>query len=540
MNEIEPIEDGSGAAPRIVGFGTEVRKPHRFAATFTKNSLMSVGRLFISTAVGFLLPSFLVHRLPVTTYSAWVLILQMSAYVNYLDFGIQSGISKYVAEFEARGDAAGSSVRASAGLILLVIASLLGIVLTLTLAWRVPSLFHEMPPSLYHDVRLGLIYVGCSASVSLLCSIFSAIFMGLQRFGVPTVLALMNRVLFVMAVLGAVCFHSSLATMGAAVAVVNGATGLLYLVAWRRLTTSVTLRLRGLDYVVVRQMLAYCSSLAIWTVGMLCVSGLDVTIVGRYDFRQTAFYSIAATPANFMLAIMGAMLAPLMPTASALSVHRTPQQMGDFLVRITRYTTTLLMISGLPLLVAGYWILRFWLGPAYATPVLGYLRILVLANVLRNSFAPYANLLVATDSQKVAIAGASAEAIVNLTCSVYLARHIGAIGVAYGTLIGSFVSIGMHVGLSMHYTYTKFSARRVSLLLSGVLRPAAIALPSLLLLPLWWSAHAPAFGPVMWAAWGGSTLLLAFFVALSGTERHSVVRLVRTSVTANRTAIGAD
>ena len=189
---------------------------------------------------------------------------------------------------------------------------------------------------------------------------------------------------------------------------------------------------------------------------MLCVSGLDVTIVGHYDYGQTAFYATAVLPTNFMLSIMGAALAPLLPTASALSVHRTPAEMGRLLARITRYSTVLLLFVGLPLLVGGYILLRLWVGPVYALHAVGYLRVLLLANIVRNLCLPYSSMLVATNRQRVAIFGAGAEAIVNLAASLYLVRHIGAIGVAYGTLIGSFVSVGMHFAVSMHYTRPTF------------------------------------------------------------------------------------
>jgi O-antigen/teichoic acid export membrane protein len=503
------------------------RKIRGSAATFTRNSTMNVGRLAISAAVGFLLPTFLIHRLPITTYSAWVLILQMSAYVGYLDFGIQSGISKYVAEFEARNDPAGSSMRASAGLALLLMVSLLGVILTMLLVWRAPSFFHEMPVALYADMRLGLAFVGISASFGLLSSIFASIFTGLQRFAVPTVIALANRLLFVAVVLASVYFHGSLATMGGLVALVNIASGLVHFVAWRRMAKHVRLSLYGLDYSILKKMLAYCSSLAVWTVAMLCISGLDVTIVGRYDFPHTAFYSIATTPTNLMIAIMGAALAPLLPAASALSVHRSAVQMGDLLSRATRYTSNLLIVSGVPLLVGGYWLLRFWVGSSYAIQIVGYMRILVLANVVRNMCAPYANMLIATESQKIAIAGACAEAIVNLSSSIYLARHIGAIGVAYGTLLGSFVGVGMHFLLNMHYTYAKFAITRRRLFLSGIARPLTIALPSIVLVKLWWQAAAPSFGLRVWLAWGLSSLLLAWFVGLDPAERASLLGLAR-------------
>ena len=493
------------------------------ASTFAKNSVISVGRLFVVTAAALLLPAYLTHRMPVKTYSAWILVMQMSAYVGYLDFGVQSGIAKYVAEYEARHDTAGATMRANAGLAIMVLASIVGILLTFVLAWQVPALFHEMPAALYPDVRISLILVGVSLSLGLLGSICSAIFLGLQRFSVLMALSVTNRLLFTIAVFTAVYFHSSLAWMGAAVAAGNVVSGILQVVAWRRIANRIALSLRRIDRAVLKKMLVYCSSLAVWTAGMLCVSGLDVTIVGHYDFAQTAFYSVAAMPTNFLLAMVGAALGPLMPTASAMSVHRNPAQMGQMLARVTRYCSTLLVLAGLPLMVGGYWILRLWVGADYATHTLGFLRILVIANVLRNLCLPYSSMLVATEKQKVAIAGACAEAFVNLGASLYLVRHMGAIGVAYGTLLGSCVSVGMQFAVSMRYTQENFFISRIQLFASGMMRPLTIALPSLLLLRRWWLNQAPDLSPRLWLIWAACTLLLAWFTSLNSDERTRLI-----------------
>lgn len=494
------------------------------AATFTRNSMLSVGRVLATAALALILPSYLTHKLPVTIYAAWVLILQVSAYVAYLEFGIQSGVSKYVAEYDARGDSAGSGMRASVGLALMMMAGACGVVLTLILAWWVPEIFREMPASLYRDVRISVIFVGISLSFGLVCSVFSSIFLGLQRYAVPMVLSFVNRVLYTAVVVAAVALHQSLAAMGALVASVNLATGFMQFEAWRRWAGNVRLSLFGLDPAVVKKMIAYCFSLAIWTAGMLCVSGLDITIVGRYDYAQTAFYSIAVLPTTFMGAIMGAALSPLMPTASAMSVHRSPIEMGVVLSQVTRYASVLLFASGLPLLVGGYWVLRAWVGPTYAMSTVGYLRILVLANILRNMCMPYASMLVATESQKIAIVGVIAEATVNVSCSVYLARHIGAIGVAYGTLLGAIVSVAVHFAVNMHYTKSKFAISRARLFLTGLARPCLIAIPSILLFPYWWSSSAPSFSGQIWLVWSLVTMLLAWLVGLNAQERVAIGR----------------
>jgi O-antigen/teichoic acid export membrane protein len=502
-------------------------KPRRFGAIFAHNALVSMGRLVVASLVALILPAYLTHKLPVKTYSAWVLILQLSAYVGYLDFGVQNGISKYVAEYEARGDEAGANLRASAGFAIMVFMSILGVLMTLTLAWRVPQLFREMPVSLYRDVRISLTFVGISISFGLLCSVFSAIFLGLQRYAVPMFLSILNRVLFTGAVCCAILFHRSLIAMAVAVACVNVGTGFLQVLAWRKFASQIQVNLYKLDWVVFKKMLAYCSVLAIWSAGMLCVNGLDVAIVGRYDFSKTGFFSIAALPITFISSVMGSALGPFLPTASALSTHRTSAEMGNLLCRSTRYTIIILILSGLPLLVAGYPILLLWVGSNYAINSVGYLRILVLANILRMLCAPYATMLVATESQKVAIAGAIAEAVVNVASSIYLASHMGAIGVAYGTLLGAFVSVVMHFALSMRFTYVKFSVSRIQLFLSGMLRPTVIAVPSAILLPLWWRSGTPLFSAPLWLGWAVSTMLLGWYAGLDAGERQGLVAFAK-------------
>jgi O-antigen/teichoic acid export membrane protein len=504
-----------------------LEKQSGFARRFTQNAAVSIGRLMVSTLVALVLPAYLTHKLPIKTYSAWVLILQMSAYISYLDFGVQNGVAKFVAEYDAKGDAAGANQRASAGLAIMLSTSILGVLITIILAWQAPHFFSQMPAELYKDVRISLVLVGISISFGLFCSVFSAIFLGLHRYGVPMAIAILNRVLFTGVVCLSVFRQSSLAVMGTAVAVVNIFTGLLQVIAWRKFASRIRASLNGLQYDVFKKMLAYCSVLAIWSAGMLCVSGLDVTIVGKYDFSQTGFYSIATLPTNLIIAILGAALGPFLPTTSAMSTHRTPGEMGVILTRTTRYSAILLLLTGLSLMVGAYPILRLWVGSSYALHTIGYLRILVLANILRSLCAPYATMLVATESQRVAIAGATAEAIVNVGASVYLARHLGAIGVAYGTLLGSFVSVFMHFAVSMHYAYPILSVSRTRLLLSGMLRPSVIAIPSIFLLPLWWLYGIPAFNLQLWIFWASSTLLLAWFGALTVEERKSLIRLTK-------------
>jgi O-antigen/teichoic acid export membrane protein len=172
----------------------------------------------------------------------------------------------------------------------LTLASFLGLDLTAILAWQVPRLFHNMPEALYRDVRISVLLVGASLSFTLLCSVFSAVFVGLQQYGVPTAITVINRGLYTLTVCLIVHDRGSLIAMGSAVALINVSTGLLQALAWRRKLSRIQISPIGVDPKILKQMFSYCLALAVWSAAMLCISGLDVTIVGHYDFKETAYY----------------------------------------------------------------------------------------------------------------------------------------------------------------------------------------------------------------------------------------------------------
>jgi O-antigen/teichoic acid export membrane protein len=469
----------------------------------------------------------LTHHLPVTTYAAWILILQLGAYVSYLDLGIQTGVSKFVAEYDAKGDRAGAGRHASAGFALMTLAAILGLSLTLVLAWQVARLFNTMPADLYHEVRISLILVGSSLSFGLVCAVYSAVFLGLQRYWIPMTISIVNRASFAAIVLAVVALHGNLVAMGTAVALVNLITGVSQVVLWRKKAPHVRISLGFVDYGVLKSMARYCSLQSIWTVAMLCITGFDVAIVGHYDYVQTAYYSIATLPTSFVLLIISSLMNPLMPASSAMSTQSSPSEMGDLLAKITRYTTLILLLTGLPLMVCGFPILRLWVGPVYALHTLQYLRILVFANVIRNLCAPYATMIAATGKQGAATAAAVSEGTVNLGSSIYLASHFGAIGVALGTVLGAFVSVSLHFAISMHFTQQTLRISRSRLFLKGLLQPAIIAIPSLVLLPLWWSPNRMTPSPQWAIVWGLSTIGFAWFGGLNKKERTDLMRLSR-------------
>ena len=523
MEPLAPTRDGISG---IEMAEPDARKPQNSANKLAKNSAANVVRLGVTSLVSIVLPAYLTHKLSVETYGAWVLILQLGAYVAYLDFGVQTAVSKYIAEYEAKNDYAGCGRCVSIALLIMLVAGALGALLTAGFAWQAPILFKEIPSALLGEVRISVLLVGFSLSVGLPAAVFSAIFLGLQRYQVPMMTGVISKLLYGFVICAAVYRHSSLISMATAVAAVNLLTSLLQIVCWKKLAGQIRVSLRAINKEMALQMGQYCAVLTIWSVCMLFINGLDITIVGHYAFNELAFYSVASAPNSFVLLVIGAVLGPLLPATSALSVNRSPKQMGSILLRATRYSTILLFVTGLPVMIAGYPLLHLWVGKTYAFRSVSYLRILVGANIIRNLCAPYATMVVATSQQKLATASAISEAVVNLSCSIILARHLGAYGVALGTLIGAIVGVAMHFGLSMHYTRRNLDTARRRLFWDGMGRPALMAIPACLLITHWWIAGPPTIHILVWFVLAAATVLLAWFVSMNAKDRAVLANAV--------------
>jgi len=304
---------------------------------------------------------------------------------------------------------------------------------------------------------------------------------------------------------------------------------LAQLVCWRSFAAHIDISYSLAERAILIRMLRYCFFLGISTLGMLCVSGLDVTVVGHYDYSQTAYYAIAVLPTNMMLLIISSVIGPMMPASSALSTRRTNAEMGGILVATTRYGMIVLFTVSLPIIVFGFPLLKLWLGADYAMHSIGYLRVLVVANVLRNVCLPYSTMVVGTGEQRSATIAAIGEAIVNLASSVILANFLGASGVAYGTLIGACVSVFLHFTLSMRATNDVLRVSRRRLFLEGIATPSIVLIPTLLTAPLWAGQSHFSMNPAPTLLWAASTLACSW-LALRKTERESILLKVSTSL----------
>jgi O-antigen/teichoic acid export membrane protein len=449
-----------------------------------QGSASNLLRLLLSLAFSLYLPHFLVHHMGTAEYSAWVLMLQIAGYVNYLEFGLQTAISNFVAEYDASANREELRRVVSSAFLMLAAGGALGLAAVAILSWKVPLLFHGMPVSLWSEVRIGLIAIGCSTALSLPFSTFTATFIGLQRYVYPTLVATISRALSIVAIIVTLLVTGSLVKMACVLAASNIVTSLATYAGWRQLIAArAPVQLLAATRAQFTRLFRYCGVLSVWTFGGLFISGLDTLIVGHFDFHETGYYAIAASATNFAIMLLGSVISPLMPASASLGVVSTPERMGALMLRASRYSALLLFLIALPLFVAGYPLLRLWVGADYARHSIVFLRVLVAANVLRYLVYVYTVMVIAGAKQRYATLSPALEAVVNLALSLILAHRYGAIGVAWGTFAGAILGVAIHYWQSMPRTQDLLRFDRLQLT-ANIARPAVVLLPSIALLAI--------------------------------------------------------
>src|SRR5208283_3061895 len=427
--------------------------------TLVKNSAANVARGGASALVALVLPPFLVRLMSPDSYGVWSLVLQVSLFVGYFDFGIQTAVGRFVAHANEKGDTESRDRITSTAFAALSVAGALALAGTLGMVALLPHIFKQMPGALVGDARIALLLVGGSLAIGLPASVFNGIFVGIQRYELPAMVIGGSRITSAIVVILVLRSGGTLIAMAVTVATCNLAAYLIQYLLYKRFDGGTRISCSLVTSAAGRELIHYCISLTIWSFATLLVTGLDIALVGIFDFSAVAYYTVAATLISFILGLQNAIFGMLIPAAAVLDARGSTSELGSMLVSATRFGMFLLFASGVPLLIAAGPILSIWVGPTYAVHASLILRVLVVANIIRLSAVPYAMLLVGTGQQQLVTVSPLIEGFSNLLISVVAGYKWGAIGVAVGTLIGSTIGILCNFAYNMPRS-TRIAASR--------------------------------------------------------------------------------
>ena len=441
-----------------------------------KNAFANLMRGGAAAIVALALPHFLTRSLDHDRFAGWSLLLQMSAYAIYLDFGVQIAVARFLAGYMERGDEDRRDRLVSTALALLSVAALLALFAFFVVVWQMPHVFQGVPSALRPEFQLAAGILGGSAILVLPLSVFSGVLLGLHRNEYVAAAVGGSRLLGAAGVLLLVRQSHSLILLSACIASATVLGGLVQIVMVRHLLPALSVSLSGVWGATALELGKYCTGLMVWNVGLLLVSGLDVAIVGHVNFGAVGYYSIAATLVTLFSGAHTAVCNAFMTPIAALQASGEIDRIRRAILNATRLSTIVNLLAVTVTFFCGRFFLRGWVGEPYASQALPIVEILVLAHAVRLVMNPYSSALVATDLQKHGIAQGAVEGVINLVFSILGAYWIGPLGVALGTLVGAVCGLAWTCLLTVRRT-TEISSGRRKFMSEGIFRPFLCSLP---------------------------------------------------------------
>jgi O-antigen/teichoic acid export membrane protein len=158
------------------------------------NTISNYGGKIVTLGVWFFLTPFILNRLGQGVYGMWVMVGSLVSYGSLLDFGIANAITKYMAEYQARGESEEARSLVATALWLYTIVGLAAIILGAVFAPIFPHIFNV--PIEQHNTFSWLVFLsGIGLGISLPSAAPIAVLRGMHRFDVINIIGITGMLL---------------------------------------------------------------------------------------------------------------------------------------------------------------------------------------------------------------------------------------------------------------------------------------------------------------------------------------------------------
>jgi O-antigen/teichoic acid export membrane protein len=473
--------------------------------------LANVCRGGATAVVALALPHFLTRSLGGERFSAWSLMLQMSAIAAYFDFGLQTILGRFVAQAAERGEDETLSKLASTSMMLLAIAGLIPLAACGLFLPFLPVVFHASSIVILHEIQKGVAILVIGTALSLPLSACTGLLVGLHKNEIPALAIGASRLLGALTVIVFARYGGSLVILALSFTGWNLIGGLAQLLWVKRLLPSLRLTIQLWDRNLAKMLARHTLVLAVLYLCMIVISNVDLTIVGHFNFMAVGPYSVATTLTTFLYGLNATICAAFYAPIAVMEQRGDQAGIRTSLERLTLFTSLINMAVIVANYLLGKALLTLWVGPAYMPKTFPILQVLLAANAIRLVASPFASGVIATARHKALLSGTVIEAAVNLPLSILGAVFMGPIGVAYGTLVGAVVGVVWILTVVSRVSVTDLMTPG-SIIANGLFKPLLAFIP-IVLFCLWQGLSRPFSMPLCYLSSAATLLTLWATVA---------------------------
>ena len=428
-----------------------------FYRRLTASTLWHLLNLGANIIVGLGLTPIFIHSLGVDNYGLWVFAASLSVargVLGLFDFGLQTAIVKFVAEFTAHtmsGQPADLDPQNRIGKLLSLVLigySLLGLSMATLISLGacfgmgiVTGLF-RIPPDRIEVARMLLLIVAAQTLFDFPALALSGVLSGLQRFDITRVWNLIRLIVYAALSVALIAVGFGVYSLALATFVGELLRFFGHLYYLRRLLPNLRLT-RQIDPAMARRVISFSGQLFGSQLLQIVAQSMDKAIIAIV-LTTTALTDYDVSERLYLLAyalvnLIGPFAVPMAVAFHSRNTAADRAALHRLMVRITRYTAAFTVPIVLIIIVLASPLTNVWVGAEFARTVpatrwfVGYLMFWALVNSGQN-------LLVSVERVTIILPIFGIGTVVNLITSLIAIRSLGVLGVIVGTTAGNGVA----------------------------------------------------------------------------------------------------
>lgn len=415
---------------------TRINHRHIFLNNFS-NALGLVAYLIIS----FFMMPFYLRTLGLTLYGIWHMVQSVVNYMSLMDFGMQSAVQKYVAEYEGKKDRDGLLQVVLSALVFYGLIAFVGGVVLIVLVWKGLPLLNVSPEYL-STVQLLLLIMGSDMLLAFPGTVFLGVLTGMQLFYVTNSIRIGLGIISTAAIYLALSNGHGITAMALISLLGNVVTYIIFfaLVRWHYHLFSImqshfTLaKLRG--------MVSFGGKTFLIIVAGRIKFSSPPLIVGYFmSAAWVPFYTVPASLIDYSRTLLYSLTQNFLPLFSNLEARKDVQSIRSIFLRYSRYTGLCILPILTSIIIYGEPFLKIWMGADFAEkggPIIVFLSLALLISTI-NPLGLM--LLIGTARQRIIVLTGFLSAGIVLGLGVLLIDYYGLPGLAAAFLIGESIPV---------------------------------------------------------------------------------------------------
>ncbi len=392
--------------------------------------------LFVGFLAVFILTPIMIRYLGQTAYGLWAVFYSSIGYFALFDFGMNTAVAKYTAEYRAKDQKENLTKLVSTTFTAFIFISCFIVLICIVITPFVPGLF-KIPESLISEGKTTFLIMGFNVALMLLGGVFGNIIYGYQRVDIWktfSIIQLIANALFTILLL-----RLGFGLTGVAVAYILSTLTLisLYLLFLHRSKYGIVVNPRLADAKIFKETAPYSIRTFLLGITNRLLNYTDYIVIGIF------LGAISVTPYEIVYKLcflatysFSVISSTIFPRFSKLYALGDIEGLRGLYLKTVKVSVGIMMPVTIFLLFFGCEFINLWVGPGNFAGM-KILLVLLLMNFIHVVGTPAASLLQGIGKNREFVYSEVINAVLNLALSIVLIRSMGLIGVALGTLVAS-------------------------------------------------------------------------------------------------------